>query len=615
MFFAWTAAMRSLLRLALVQWPKLRAKSGLGRWALALSVMAAPGTALAQQVHEPSGLPIPQPVRPEETNLVTGPGFPAASVTLNGLFAFRGENLDSVSDARTAPAVFSPLCGFTGTLVLRGGGCKVDFGWYNATQSGGSPPPDSEIYTLIPKEDPAVFDCSYQGAFCPLAVDPNAPTFPPGEKKWELKTFQADDIRNDPEGRYKGGLIGFALRGNSESCCSMTKFSQPELNQRCTAPVCQNQPWINALVYQSSRTPDAFYIAFEDLPTSPSQFDAPTVNTGGTCNGTFSNDGDFNDFVYFVTGLTCAGGGQPCDASLTNPDLRGACAAGRTDCGPQGEASICRPEVQPSPERCDNIDNDCNGVVDDGELCPTGEICVRGSCIHGCSGGEFPCSPGLACDPSGFCVDPACHGIECPPDQACRGGQCVGACDNVVCPRGQECRLGRCADPCAGVTCEEGRVCERGVCVSSCHCRSACPAGQLCAPDGQCVDEGCENKTCEPGQRCVAGDCVDPCLNALCPGGADCTNGVCGEPKPGVSSGGTGGADGGSGPIIGGTGGGAAGNGSGDPSGNDFGKAAPPEAGCACRAAGAASAPRGLGLLALLGLAGGWARRRFAGPR
>src|SRR5262245_14843560 len=65
-------------------------------------------------------------------------------VGLESLFAYRGENIDWFADASAEPGVFSPLCDFTGQMVLRGGGCLLDFAWYNAVESGGAVPPDDQ---------------------------------------------------------------------------------------------------------------------------------------------------------------------------------------------------------------------------------------------------------------------------------------------------------------------------------------------------------------------------------------------------------------------------------------------------------------------------------------
>ena len=90
-------------------------------------------------------------------------------------------------------------------------------------------------------------------------------------------------------------------------------------------------------------------------------------------------------------------------------------------------------------------------------------------------------------------------------------------------PRGQRCRAGRRSDPCAGIVCYGNEVCDdraelstAGQCVAGCQCRP-CAAGQACAPDGRCVDEGCLDVTCPMGSVCEQGACVDRCAS---PGGA-----------------------------------------------------------------------------------------------
>jgi len=536
-------------------------------------------------VIEPNGLEVPLPV---SGDLNDCPGLEplcnANTVSLPALFDYYGEDIDYVADASTVPAVFSPLCSFSGTLVLRGGGCKVAFGWYNAVASGGDPPPPDQIYTLIPADDPDVYECNDSGAFCPLAVD----------GPWTLKTFTANDIRSDA--RYQGGLIGFAMIGGGG--CSQTHFSQQELNQECTNCTADPNNWVTAITYQSTATPDAFYLAFEDLPFSP-------TGLGG-------NDGDFNDFVFFISGLVCAGGGEPCDTGMP-----GACSVGRTDCGTDGTASLCRPVIHPTDEACDNVDNDCNEIVDDGDLCDPGFVCDRGSCVAECNTGEFRCPEGLECE-NGFCIDPLCVGVECMPGQACRAGQCVDPCTGVTCPLNQECQLGRCVDLCAAVMCEEGTVCERGVCLATCDCRP-CADGKVCGNEGKCVDPGCETQTCQPGQVCVAGTCTDACAQAVCPGGAACTMGNCGAPMVDMGSGAVGGSGGGSGGSIvintGNTtsmgGNSSAGTGMVVPEGQPVAKRNSQQAGCACRlGAGDRQGPAKLLALLGLGLLFGARRRR-----
>ena len=473
-------------------------------------------------VCQPTGEVMPQPVGGAEIGVVSSRGFPTvptamSAITLEGLFYYRGETLDPVKDAHITPGVFSPMCGFTGQLVLRGGGCNLVFGWYNVTPGSMTPPPDNQIYPLIPADPrtppPMGLGCM-DGDFCPLAtmMTTQAP-----QHTWTPTPFTAANIRSNPN--YKGGLIGFAIVGSTATACAQTKFSQAELN---TKQVSSGKPWITTLIWQSTVNPDAYYIGFEDLPLTPATWKGQ--------GGAFINDGDFNDFVYYITGLNCDGGGKACPTGMP-----GVCADGTTQCV-NGGTIICKPNVASKPEACDGQDNNCDGTVDEGSLCPGKQICDRGVCVNPCNNNEFPCAVGLQCD-QGYCKDPSCIGKTCPVGQICVSGACQGGCDGVVCPGRRVCRVGRCVDPCEGVDCATlGGVCDNGACVSLCTCRE-CATGLGCAPDGRCVDSGCEKMTCGAGMFCSKGVCKDACIGSKCPVNQGCQMGGCVE----VASTGTGG--------------------------------------------------------------------------
>jgi len=419
--------------------------------------------------------------------------------------------------------------------------------------------------------------------FCPLGWDNHHP-YKLSQLAWIPKPHDSGEIKTRPE--YKGGYIAFALIGNESSRCKQTKFSVALHNVKSAQ---DNKPWITTLIYQSTVDPDGFYIAFEDLPMAPESWKNPV-------NGA-ANDGDFNDFVYFISGISCAGGGKPCTTSL-----KGACSLGRTDCAIGNEAPTCRPIIQPGAELCDNVDNDCNGVVDDGDgLCQAGYACDHGVCVQGCGSGEFRCEGALICDGE-LCVEAACVGVQCDPGLACRGGSCVDPCTNATCPPGQECQLGRCVDPCKGVTCPAGRVCERGLCVSDCNCRG-CPEGVTCGSDGRCFDPACVGVTCPAGQVCTQGTCIDPCAGVTCPGGGQCVNGTCSDP---TGLGGSSGAGGIGGIGSGADGGISIGGTSGDTDGGAGlgarGKAAPVSPGCGCRTEQRTGSPLAWLMAALVGL-------------
>jgi len=110
------------------------------------------------------------------------------------------------------------------------------------------------------------------------------------------------------------------------------------------------------------------------------------------------------------------GGGTACGTDV------GACSPGMQHC--LGGTVVCVGQVGPSAELCDGIDNNCDGIGDNLAVCPNGSQCVAGSCAGACKGGEFPCPGGQVCV-SGYCVPQSCENVSCPAGKVCVQGSCV----------------------------------------------------------------------------------------------------------------------------------------------------------------------------------------------
>ncbi len=183
------------------------------------------------------------------------------------------------------------------------------------------------------------------------------------------------------------------------------------------------------------------------------------------------------------------GAGQPCSTGKL-----GVCGAGTTSC--QGGAIVCLQTTQPSAEACDGADNNCDGTVDNGNpggglLCNTGKqgVCTTGTTV--CQSGA------IACNPNTQSSAETCDGLD---------NDCNGAIDN--------------GNPGGGASCNTGN---QGVCAAG---TTACTAGAIAC-----------NQTTQPSAETCDG--VDNNCNGTADDGNPGGGAACNTGKLGICAAGT----------------------------------------------------------------------------
>jgi MYXO-CTERM domain-containing protein len=215
-----------------------------------------------------------------------------------------------------------------------------------------------------------------------------------------------------------------------------------------------------------------------------------TMGAWGMCTGVGPRaelcDGLDNDCDGVVDSFT-----RPCGSSV------GACRPGTEICVAGAFSGVCVGAIGPGTEICDAVDNDCNGIVDDGNP-GGGGTC--GSAIGACRTGTLSCVGGML----------SCVGAIGPVAETCNGtdDDCDARVDEEI-PTG-----GRCGTCGGGVlTCTGGRfqcIGDRSPTTEICNgidddCDSVVDDGN----PGSGVACGVDTGACERGRtQCVGGRIV-----------------------------------------------------------------------------------------------------------
>ncbi len=215
--------------------------------------------------------------------------------------------------------------------------------------------------------------------------------------------------------------------------------------------------------------------------------------TAESCNGIDDDCDGQPDQGNPGGGVACSTGGA------------GACAEGTLTCA-NGQLQ-CVQVVQPSVETCNGIDDDCDGVIDQGN--PGGGVPCHTGMPGACAEGALTCADGHL----------QCLQLVQPSPEVCNGADddCDGQADQGNPGGGASCNTGLQGVCAAGTTtCASGHT----------HCtQSVQPAPEIC-DNGQ--DEDCDgvvDNGCSPGGTCAHDKCAsgaalasscDPCVQQIC---------------------------------------------------------------------------------------------------